>query len=112
MMFGAAMPHQDRPDYERSIERGETAVSDSGQDADKVMAVLEECSPIGLDARGPEAESRGADKAPVAEERGRPGYATGGRTPGESRTPGEKSRTPGERGAGRAEHHRERGRDA
>src|SRR5689334_8796693 len=40
MMFA---PHRDRPDYERSIERGETivAVTVSGQDADKVMSVLE-----------------------------------------------------------------------
>ena len=50
-MFGALAPHQDRPAFESSIDRGETllAVTVAEQDADRVMAVLEEQAPLDLD---------------------------------------------------------------
>jgi len=51
MMMGPQTSHQDRPHFERSIERGETvvAVTVSTRDADNVIGVLEEYSPAELD---------------------------------------------------------------
>jgi uncharacterized protein (TIGR02271 family) len=53
MMFGGQGSHQDRPTYERSVARGETilAVTVSARQAETVMAVLEDQSPIELDER-------------------------------------------------------------
>ena len=57
MMFGMPSGHQDRSEYERSIERGETvlAVTVAEPDADAVMSILERESPLDVDERGKEA---------------------------------------------------------
>jgi len=53
MMLGAQASHQDRSTYEKRVGRGETvvAVTVSAQEAETVMAVLEDASPLELDER-------------------------------------------------------------
>ena len=66
MMFGLQSEHQDRSEYERSIERGETvlAVTVADEDADAVMSILERQSPLDVDAQATERGSAEAEAAP------------------------------------------------
>jgi len=68
MMLGVQAQHQDRPSYERSVERGETvlAVTVSDEEADKVMAVLEEHSPIDLEGTSGSSDDAMGDRAAPA----------------------------------------------
>ena len=74
MMFGAAAPHQDRPEYERSIERGETiiAVNVSEQDADRVMALLEEQAPLDLNGQTSKQHDQEAENIKSRKRAGQP----------------------------------------
>ena len=65
-MFGLQSEHQDRSEYERSIERGETvlAVTVADEDADAVMSILERQSPLDVDAQATERGSAEAEAAP------------------------------------------------
>jgi uncharacterized protein (TIGR02271 family) len=51
MMFAGQTPHEDRTNYEQSVERGEVivAVTVSEQDAEAVMSVLQDHSPLDVD---------------------------------------------------------------
>jgi len=66
MMLGAQASHQERSTYEKRVGRGETvvAVTVSAQDAETVMAVLEDASPLELDERTEEEDSDKEDVAP------------------------------------------------
>jgi uncharacterized protein (TIGR02271 family) len=66
MMFGLQAQHQDRSDYERRVERGETvlAVTVAEEHADTVMSVLERQSPLDLDERATETDSTEAAGVP------------------------------------------------
>ena len=66
MMFGLQSEHQDRSEYERGIERGETvlAVTVADEDADAVMSILERQSPLDVDAQATERGSAEAEAAP------------------------------------------------
>jgi uncharacterized protein (TIGR02271 family) len=82
IMFGAQSPHQDRSEYERSVDRGETAlaVTVSDQESQKVISVLEACSP--LDVEESEVDDESAEAAPVAP--GRTETPTARARPGDS----------------------------
>src|SRR3954469_20953775 len=53
VMFGLPSGQQDRSDYERRVERGETvlAVTVAEEEAEKVMSVLERHAPLDLEER-------------------------------------------------------------
>jgi uncharacterized protein (TIGR02271 family) len=65
IMFGAQSSHQDRSLYERSVDRGQIviAVTVPERQADEVMSVLENCSPVALDENATKDES--AEPAPA-----------------------------------------------
>jgi uncharacterized protein (TIGR02271 family) len=59
LMVGMASAHQDRSDYERRVERGQTvlAVTIHEDDADAVMSILERHAPLDLEEHPAEAAS-------------------------------------------------------
>jgi uncharacterized protein (TIGR02271 family) len=71
MMLGVQAQHQDRPSYERSVERGETvlAVTVSDEEADKIMAVLEKHSPVDLEGTSGSSDAMGDRAAPAAKKK-------------------------------------------
>jgi len=74
LMLGMAPGHQDRPNYERRVERGQTvlAVTIPEDQADTVMSVLERHAPLDLDEHAAEVGSAAARAPERRSENARP----------------------------------------